>query len=284
MIDKNFWITLFSLTCLGIYLFVSAPPPLNGDKTQAATIPVQEMFTLLQAENAAVRKLWTQEIVGAGQKAGLKFDEHWRDKDMEAGPLPALFLRETAKSMEKSPKRISLFLGSDYPISPDNRFEGLQHEKFQALRQLQQPQFFYVPDTRLYTGMFADPAVAEACVECHNKHEQSPKHDWQLHDIMGGTTWMYPAQTVSLEELVSVLMALHQGFQDAYGAYLEKVQTFANPPVIGEHWPREGYFLPSADIFMLEILLRTSPHTLPSVGALASSSDSPEASPNVADQ
>lgn len=282
MTDKSFWISLFAFVCLGIYLFVSAPPPLNDDQTQAATIPVQQMFTLLQAENAAVRKMWTQDIVGAGQKVGLKFDEHWRDKDLEAGPLPALFLRETAKSMEKSPTRISLFLGSDYPISPDNRFEGLQQEKFQILRQFQQPQFFYMSDTRLYTGMFADLAVAEPCIDCHNKHEQSPKHDWHLHDVMGGTTWMYPAQAVSLEELVTTIMVLHQGFFDAYGAYLEKAKTFANPPVIGEHWPSEGYFLPSAEVFMQEMLIRTAPHTLPILGALAHSANDSEAMPDVA--
>ena len=146
MIDKSFWITLAALTCLGIYLFVSAPPPLEVTKAPTASIPVEQMFTLLQAENAAARLLWTSEIVGEGKKAGLKFDEHWRDADLEAGPLPALFLRETAKSMEKSPVRLSLFLGSDYPISPDNRFEGLQQEKFKILRQSQHPQFFYVPD------------------------------------------------------------------------------------------------------------------------------------------
>lgn len=283
MIDKDFWITLFALACLGIYLFVSAPPPLN-DAKPAATIPVNRMFTLLQAENAAVRTLWTKEIVGAGQKIGLKFDEHWRDKDLEAGPLPALFLRETAKSMEKSPIRISLFLGSDYPISPDNRFEGLQQEKFQILRQSQQPQFFYVSDTRLYTAMFADKAVVEPCIECHNEHEQSPKHDWRLNDIMGGTTWMYPAQAVSLEEFVKVLMVLHQGFRDAYDGYLEKVKTFANPPLIGEHWPREGYFLPSSEIFMQEILHRTAPHTLPFLGTLVSSPEPSKDSSDVAEQ
>jgi len=269
MSSKSFWITLFSLGCLGIYLFVSAPPPLDDQKTGQATIPVEQMLTLLQAENAAARAIWTKEIVGEGKKVGLKFDEHWRDADLEAGPLPALFLRETAKSMEKSPLRLSLFLGSDYPISPDNRFEGLQQEKFQILRQSQQPQFFYVPDTRLHTAMFADLAVAEPCIECHNKHEQSPKRDWHLNDIMGAATWMYPASVVTLEDMLKAVMVLHKGIQDAYAAYLEKVKTFAHPPVIGEQWPRDGYYLPSLEVFMQAFLQRTSQHTLPVLGALS---------------
>lgn len=269
MTSKSFWIMLFSLGCLGIYLFISAPPPLDDQKNQQADIPVKQMFTLLQAENAAARLIWTKEIVGEGKKVGLKFDEHWRDPDLEAGPLPALFLRETAKSMEKSPVRLSLFLGSDYPISPDNRFESLQLEKFQILRQSQQPQFFYVPDTHLHTAMFADIAVAEPCIECHNKHEQSPKRDWHLNDVMGAATWMYPASTVSLEDMLKAIMVLHQGIQDAYGAYLEKVKTFSKPPIIGEHWPSEGYYLPSPEVFMQAFLQRTASQTLPALGALS---------------
>jgi adenylate cyclase len=229
------------------------------------------MFTLLQAENAAARLIWTKEIVGEGKKTGLKFDEHWRDTDLEAGPLPALFLRETAKSMEKSPVRLSLFLGSDYPISPDNRFEGVQHEKFQVLRQSQQAQFFYMPDTGLNTAMFADIAIAEPCIKCHNKHEQSPKHDWQLNDVMGAVTWMYPDSVVTLEDMLKAITVLHQGIQDAYAAYLEKVHTFAHPPVIGEHWPRDGYYLPSLEVFMQAFLQRTAQHTLPALGALVNS-------------
>ncbi len=270
MTSKSFWITLFSLGCLGIYLFISAPPPLDDQKrTGQATIPVEHMFTLLQVENSAARSLWTKDIVGEGKKAGLKFDEHWRDADLEAGPLPALFLRETAKSMEKSPVRLSLFLGSDYPISPDNRFEGLQQEKFQVLRQSHQAQFFYVPDIGLHTAMFADIAIASPCIECHNKHEQSPKHDWHLNDIMGAATWMYPASEVSLEDTLKAIMVLHQGIQDAYAAYLEKVKTFAHPPIIGEHWPRDGYYLPSQEVFMQAFLQRTAQHTLPALAALS---------------
>ena len=57
---------------------------------------------------------------------------HWKDEDVQAGPLPALFLRETAARLEASPVPLGLFLGSDYPISPSNRFQGAQAEAFAA--------------------------------------------------------------------------------------------------------------------------------------------------------
>jgi hypothetical protein len=269
MADRAFWLGALSLGCLGVYLFVSAPPPLDERPLSAADIPVAETFAALEAQNDAVRALWTQEIVGAGTQVGLKFHEHWRDRDLEAGPLPALFLRETAKSPERNPVQLSLFLGSDFPINDSNRFEGLQLERFQVLRRTGEPQFFYMPDTRLHTGMFSDVAVAEPCVRCHNEHEQSEKNDWRLNDVMGATTWVYPAAAVSIEEFLEAVAALHHGFEDAYLAYIRKVETFANPPAVGERWPREGYFVPSPAVFMQEVRRRTAPDTLAVLAGLA---------------
>gem|GEM_PF-4780594 len=48
----------------------------------------------------------------------------------------------------------------------------------------------------------------------------------------------------------------------AYQAYLDKVTTFSNPPMIGEKWPRDGYYLPSAEVFMLEVDARVAGATL----------------------
>jgi hypothetical protein len=119
--------------------------------------------------------------------------------------------------------------------------------------------------------MFPDLAVAEACVTCHNEHPESPKRDWRLGDVMGATTWTYPSETVSLDELTTILAALRKGFRDAYSGYLEKAEGFSSPPAIGPHWPREGeYSLPTADDFMAEAGRRASPETLSALLAAGS--------------
>jgi len=178
------------LIALIAYLFVSAPPPLPEAKAAGATVPVERVFAIVEAENDVVRALWTQEIVAAGKKVGLKFDEDWREAGVEAGPLPALFLRETAKSLEKHPVQLSLFLGSDFPIRDANRFAGLQMAKFLRIKATREPEFFFEPSTGMHTAMFSDTAVVEACIKCHNEHPQSPKNDWRLNDVMGATTWI----------------------------------------------------------------------------------------------
>lgn len=252
-------ITPLILVALIIYLFVQAPTPLPEKATVTGeTIPINTAFQLVAAENNVARALWTREIVGMGEKSGLKFDENWRDNDVQAGPLPALFLRETATSLEKNIIRLSLFLGSDFPISSSNLFTGLQKEAFNKIKNNHQPQFFYTQDTALYIGMFPDYASVQPCVSCHNDHPDSPKKDWVLNDVMGATTWSYPSEAINRDELVKIIASLRKGFRDAYTAYIEKTATFSKRPIIGTRWPKDGYFLPSVDVFINEFSKRAS--------------------------
>jgi adenylate cyclase len=233
------------LAVIGIYLFASRPAPLAHEQAGGRMVPIEKVFRILAAENDAARALWTAEIVGAGAKAGLKFHEKWRDPEIAAGPLPALFLREAATAVQKSRLPLGLFLGSDYPIAQSNLFSGVQAEHFKRVRATGEPEFFFASDIRRHTAMFADLAVAPGCVSCHNEHPQSPKADWKPRDIMGATTWSYPKGSVTLEELVQIVAALRSGFAAAYDAYLAKAATFEKLPEIGEHWPRDGYYLPT---------------------------------------
>ena len=112
---------------VGIYLVAQAPAPLADEsEIKGVKIHVNTLLQLVANENNKARTLWTKRIVVDGKKAGLKFGEDWRKKGIDEGPLPALFLRETASLLEKSPIPLSLFLGSDFPISQANKFKGHQ--------------------------------------------------------------------------------------------------------------------------------------------------------------
>jgi adenylate cyclase len=250
------------LAVLAIYLFATRPEPLIDSRTSERTVPVEKVFRILAAENATMRALWTTEIVGAGTKAGLKFDEKWREPNVAAGPLPALFLRESATALQKTRVPLDLFLGSDYPIAQSNLFTGEQAERFKQVRATGNPEFFNATDIGRYTAMFADVAVAPGCVSCHNGHPNSAKTDWKLNDIMGATTWSYPKDKVTIEEVLQTIAALRSGFAAAYGGYLAKAATFEKPPEVGERWPRDGYYLPTLEAFMREFERRASANTV----------------------
>lgn len=247
---------------LTVYLFVNAPPPLAATPVERRTVPIRTVFSILEATNGVARAVWTEEIVNRGTAAGLVFDEDWRDEAVQAGPLPALFLRETARQLERSPLRVRLFLGSPFPINAANEFTGPQADQFATLAVAGEPQFFFEPSTRLHTAMFPDRAIVEACVRCHNEHADSPKTDWELGAIMGATTWMYPDDAVTLERALELVAVLRASIREAYAGYLAEVATFPARPEIGDRWPREGFYLPSEDVFMRELDRRTSPMVL----------------------
>lgn len=234
--------------------------PEEGQTTVAKIFSVEDVLELVAHENDVTRTLYTKAIVGGGKKQGLKFDEDWQDDEVEAGPLPALFLRGISADIRKSPVPLGLYLGSDFPINASNKFEGKQAELFKKIKEDQKPQFFYDESQKLHTAMFADLAMAAPCVNCHNDHKNSPKNDWKLGDVMGATTWQYPSDSLSYKEAIGVIKAYRNGTKAIYNAYLDEIAAFKNSPKpeIGKTWPSKGMYLPTAEVFIDSVRKLTS--------------------------
>ena len=229
------------------------------ETTEEATIPINEAFKILAHENDLTRMLYTKSIVGPGKKNGLKFDEEWAKDDIEAGPLPALFLRLTAGEIRKTDYPLGLYLGSDFNIGKGNEFTGVQAEKFAEMRKDTQPKFFYDAENEEYIAMFADIASAGPCVTCHNEHPKTPKDDWELNDIMGATTWSYPKEKITYDELLGLVAAYQSSAKSSYEMFLTECKNFkeSEVPTIGDKW-FDGYNVPSADRFLdsVDVILK----------------------------
>ena len=263
MNKKRLFFTAIILVFISInaYLFITAPEPLQLNSGREPYVySVNDGFSLLAKLNDKYRGIYTKRIVGDGKTVQLKFDERWQNQHVEAGPLPALFLRSTSANLEKSPIPLGLYLGSDYPISESNLLTGVQGEKFEEIKQDHEPRFFYDQDTQRYIAMFPDFASAPACVSCHNEHPSTPKTDWKLNDIMGATTWSFPRDSLTSRELISWVTAYNESAKASYASYLEKTKAFidAEQPEIGSKWPSEGYFLPNVETFSEAVLKEAS--------------------------
>ncbi len=246
-----------------ILLFSCQPLPESTEKSDKM-YSIEEAFEIVAKENDVARTLYTKAIVGAGKKQGLKFDEDWEKDDVEAGPLPALFLRGIAGDIrKKGDVPLGLFLGSDFPIRKSNKFSGKQAELFAEMRVDSEPKYFYDEENQLYTAMFPDFAVAAPCVNCHNDHPETTKTDWELGDIQGATTWTYPSDSVSFSELQSIIMAYRGGAKATFEAYLAEIDGFteAEKPSIGD-WPAGGYHVPSPQAFVDSVGILTADQTL----------------------
>ena len=43
-----------------------------------------------------------------------------------------------------------------------------------------------------FTAVYADTAIATACVSCHNEHKDTPRKDFKMGDVMGGVVIRIP--------------------------------------------------------------------------------------------
>lgn len=268
--DKTFYriILLTLLNVVAVYLFVSAPaklPELPAKRAeQGPRIPVALLFRAVSTINGEARRMYTARIVGGGKPAGLEFKETWADKDVEAGPLPALFFRLVASELTKFPEPLSAFLGSDAPINPSNKFTGEQTLRFSHIKADGAPQIFVDSDHQ-QIGMFADIASADPCVTCHNDHSQSPKKDWKRNDVMGAATWIYPDPDVTPAEFLKLTGNVYVAVEAAWKTYLTKSATFRDPPRIGKDWPGKDAsgqpkrVLPDAETFLAEVYRLSAP-------------------------
>ncbi|TCL09293.1 hypothetical protein BXY66_1338 [Shimia isoporae] len=239
-----------------VYLFATAPAPLPDRSVTAiddCQFEVQSLFDGVNAINDAARSIYTKRVVGGGKLAGLAFGEDWQEPTVEKGPLPALFLRLTAARLETKPPPLGLYLGSDAPINKSNLFTPEQLVSFEEVKTKRTP-VFLLSAVAGNVGMYPDVAGVAPCVDCHNDHEDSPKTDWKLGDVMGATTWTYPDKTLNLNSYFSALEATFVSVQEAYQLYLDKTTGFELPVGVGENWPKEGRrTLPDADVFLAEV-------------------------------
>ena len=265
---RIFYILLIGLiVSLNIYLFVSAPPPLESSVSVKKRFAINDIFEQLALENDATRTLYTKAIVGAGKKQGLSFDERWAEQDVHAGPLPALFLRGISNDISETEVPLDLFLGSDFPIESSNKFKGIQAEKFAQMRLDKKSKFFFDEITGKHIAMFPDYASAMPCVTCHNEHERTSKTDWVLGDIMGATTWAYPEDSLSTDDALKLIAAYRRGVKNTYLQYLKKFDAteIKSKPVIGNKWPSQGNFLPDYETFSDSVQKLVSPAILSTV-------------------
>jgi hypothetical protein len=154
------------------------------------------MADALHAVMEADRTVYTRNVVNrlTKEKQVITASEHWKDE--AALPLPAQMFRMGAEMVAEKDAGFTYSLLSMWPINKQNspRTEvekaGLQFvvdnngQNFYAEEMLGSKKYF--------TAVYADTAVAPACVSCHNEHKDSPRSDFQLGDVMGGVVVRIP--------------------------------------------------------------------------------------------
>lgn len=165
-------------------------------KAPAGGITPQRMADGLHAVMASDRSVYTKNVIQrlAKKEKVIKASEHFEDD--KALPLPAQMFRMGAETVAKKTSDFSYSLLSEWPINKQNAPKTDIEKKGLKYIAENVGENFYGEETlggkKYFTAVYPDPAVAPACVDCHNEHKDSPRKDFKMGEVMGGVVIRIP--------------------------------------------------------------------------------------------
>ena len=153
-------------------------------------IPPETVADYIHAVIEADRTFYTIHVVERLQKAGeTTAAENWRAKT-NVLPLPAQFLMEASDLASMTGTKVRYRLISLWPINPHNSPDGESEKNgLEAVRQNPErpaTNTVKVGNQTYFQAIYADRAVSQSCIGCHNAHPRSQKRDFKMNDVMGG--------------------------------------------------------------------------------------------------
>ena len=162
---------------------------LVAESRKPELVQPEKVTSFLHAVIEANRANYTQNVVDKMHRQGVvEAVEHWKE---ERGlPLPAQFLLESGRLAAQKDLKFSFRLASLTPIyvwnGPNSELERRGLEAITKDSDKPFTGFIQQSGTRYFQAIYADRAVSESCVTCHNSHANSPRRDYKLNDVMGG--------------------------------------------------------------------------------------------------
>ena len=178
-----------------LVLHFSSPSAGGRDPGPTVGIPPETVAEFVHDVIEADRTFYTTYVVERMELRGtVVASENWAERGTL--PLPAQFLKEASRLVREKRSGIHYRLISLWPINkhngPASEFERLGLEELQR-----NPERPYIGTMgsggeRRFQAVYADRAVAQACIGCHNAHPDSPKRTFKRNDVMGGIAISIP--------------------------------------------------------------------------------------------
>ncbi len=180
----------------GLTAALALPAQLLAEVADEAKFSPKQMTDWLHLVMSSDRTVYTRLIVNRLQNKEkvIKASEHFEDD--KALVLPAQMFRFGAEMVGEKTDDFSYSLLSEWPINKQNAPRTEVEKAGLAYIAANKGQNYYATEelggTTYFTAVYADMAVAPACVSCHNDHKDTPRSDFKLGDVMGGVVIRVP--------------------------------------------------------------------------------------------
>ena len=158
-------------------------------------IPPQVVAAYVYALVQADRTLYTTHVVERMEELGKTVaTEHW--KKQGALPLPVQMLLMAAEDIKGQGMNLQIRLASLSPINkangPIDDFERIGLEEVAKDPKRPYSGILVQDDERIFKAIYADRAITQACLSCHNGQSSKEKPNFKQYDVMGGIIISFP--------------------------------------------------------------------------------------------
>lgn len=181
----------------GVATFGTGCSPAESASTPPSGITPQMMADALHAVLESDRTVYTKQVVNRLQNEEkiIKATEHWADE--KTLPLPAQMFRMGAEMVAEKNAGFTYALLSEWPINKQNSPKtDAEKAGLKFVAENKGTQAYYADEVlggrKYFTAVYADTGVAQACISCHNNHDDTPRDDFKLGDVMGGVVIRIP--------------------------------------------------------------------------------------------
>lgn len=170
---------------VGLILLVTLLPSAIVDNARESAVA---SATQTVAQFKTLRAYYTKNVIKkilADGNLKPSFNHAAEEKSI---PLPATLIHEMSGLLAKNDTQITLFSIYPFPNRAGRKLDGFQRDAWEYLNNNPDGTFTREEEKngkQVLRVALADTMVADACVNCHNTHPQTPRKGWNLGDVRG---------------------------------------------------------------------------------------------------
>lgn len=161
-----------------------------------------------------LRSYYTAKVIHKVKTKGiLKVDHDHRGESTV--PLPATMIHDLSEEFRKNPEGVQLRLYSSapFPNRKNRQMDDFERDSLKFFLTNKDQAFTRVEELDGHTVIrvaIPDLMTAQACIDCHNRHPESPRTDWKLGDVRGVLEVIAPVdnQLASNQRMVMATAAI----------------------------------------------------------------------------
>ncbi|QPJ63459.1 MAG: DUF3365 domain-containing protein [Candidatus Nitronauta litoralis] len=264
---KTFPGLFFILSLFPAFFFSPLPAQGQSQPHISPSVAADYIHAVIEADRTIYSEFIVERLT---ETVNLPATENWQQDNTLL--LPAQFLLNASRHVEKNESGLHYRLMSLWPINPDNG-PSSENEKAglgEVLKNSDRP-FIWIGKfngkTR-FNAIYPDLAVTKSCAKCHNAHPNSPRKDFSKGDVMGGIHISFPVQqrtgddkansyTVAPEVVADYVHAILDADRSVYaGTVVNRLQNKGVIYATENWWEENTLLLPAQFLLNASELIR----------------------------